>query len=114
MLPTGNYSLSDLKDYFYNYISILALLVTEMVCFLTLLSIVGISITGHTGGEPPSQTGPLSLGALVFYILPIPDNIVLPLQLSDHHEELILKFRVVFTCVFITILNSSVMAVLLL
>lgn len=84
-----------------------------MFCFLTLLSIVGISITGHTGGEPPSQAGPLSLGALVFYILPVPDNIILPLQLSDHHEELILKCQFVFRCVFIIIL-SSVKAVLLL
>lgn len=82
-----------------------------MHCSLTLLSIVGISITSHTGGEPPSKAGPLSLGALVFHILPIPDNIVLPLQLSDHHEELILKCQFVLKRIFILLLNNSAMAV---
>lgn len=83
-------------------------------CFLTLLSVVGVSITGHAGGEPPSQTGPLSLGSLVFHILPVPDDILLPLQLSDHHEELIFKRQFALRQVFILLLNSSVMAVLFL
>lgn len=82
--------------------------------FPTLLSVVGVSITGHAGGEPPSQAGPLSLGTLVFHILPVPDYILLPLQLSDHHEELIFKCQFAFRQVFILLLNSSVMAVLFL
>ncbi len=70
-------------------------------CHLTLLSVICISIAGHARRQPTRQAGSLSLGALVLHFLPIPDNIVLPLQLSDHQEELILQSLFVLIAFFI-------------
>lgn len=60
------------------------LFVALWLCSLTLLSVVSIGITGHASRQPPSQTGTLRFSALVFHILSIPDDIVLPLQLGHH------------------------------
>ena len=71
---------------------------------LTLLSIVSIGIAGHTRGKPSCQAGSLSLGALVFYVFPVPDDIVFPLQLSDHQEELVLRVCTVFLLIIVIII----------
>ncbi len=63
---------------------LLCLFVAIWLCSLTLLSIVSIGITGHASRQPPSQTGTLCFSGLVFHILSIPDDIVLPLQLGHH------------------------------
>lgn len=62
----------------------------KFTCALTLLSIVSIGIAGHAGGKPTCQAGSLGLCPLVFHILSIPNNVILPLQLSDHQKQLIL------------------------
>lgn len=81
---------------------------------VTLLSVISVGIAGHASGKPPCQAGSLGLGALVFHVLPIPNNIVLPLQLSDHQEDFILKRWSVHSEFFIAIVivNISVGAVL--
>ena len=58
---------------------------------LTLLGIVCIGIAGHAGGQPPCQARSLGLSAFVFYILPIPYDVFLPLQLSHHEEEFVFQ-----------------------
>lgn len=58
---------------------------------LTLLCVVGIGVAGHAGRQPPCQTGSLGLSALVFHVLSVPNDVVLPLKLGDHQEELILQ-----------------------
>lgn len=60
----------------------------------TLLGIVGSGIPGHAGGQPACQAGPLSLGALVLDILPIPDDVVFPLQLR-HHEKVLIRQQLI-------------------
>lgn len=82
---------------------------------LTLLCVICIGIAGHARRQPPRQTGSLSLGAFVFYVLPVPDDIVLPLQLSDHQEELILKgvfLLIAISIFFIIVIIVSIIAVL--
>uniref|UniRef100_A0AAY5K192 Uncharacterized protein n=1 Tax=Esox lucius TaxID=8010 RepID=A0AAY5K192_ESOLU len=51
----------------------------------------GICVSGHAGRQPPRQTCSLGLSALVFDVFSVPDNVVLPLKLGDHQEELILQ-----------------------
>lgn len=79
---------------------------------LTLLCVISIGIAGHARRQPPRQAGSLSLGALVFHVFPVPDDIILPLQLSDHQEELILKSYFLLNSIFIIIIIIAVVAVL--
>lgn len=77
-------------------------------CQLTLLCVVSVGVAGHARGQPPRQAGSLSLSTLVFHFLPIPNNIVLPLQLSDHQEELILKSLFVLISTFVIIVFITI------
>lgn len=88
----------DMQLYMYNFISaavehVMTQLPTASAvgarALITLLGIVGSGISGHAGWQPARQARTLRLSPFVLDILPVPDDIILPLELCHHEEVLI-------------------------
>lgn len=66
---------------------------TQLAQKHTLLDVVGHGIPGHAGRQPARQACTLRFCPFVFDILPIPDDIILPMQLC-HHQEVFISQKV--------------------